>query len=377
MQGLFIQRHAEVAAAFANVSVLYLCAAPEKPNGFEIIQTIENEVNTVIVYYGTRLSIPNIIAQPVKAVLFVKAFLKGYKKCYPLLKPDLVHVNVLTRMGLFALWLKVCNGIRYVITEHWSRYLPTVATYKGVFRKMATRLVVKYASVVSTVSKDLALAMKQHNLLNNKYIVLPNVVDTGNFMLSKIKKDDHKKRILHISCFEDRSKNISGLLRTIKQLSLHRDDFECEMVGDGTDFERMKSYANQLGLDNTVLNFRGLLENDQVIESYQTADFMVMFSNYENMPVVISESFACGVPVIATKVGGIPEYVNESNGILIDKQDEMALLNALNYMLDHCEEYDKTAIRAMAVETFGNKAVAAKLKEIYVSAGLNFTDLKQ
>jgi len=117
MPGLFIQRHAEVAAGFADVAVLYLRAAPDKPFKFEIEQTNENKVVTVKVYYGTKSFLPTFVAKPLAGLLFTIAFFKGYillvDKWY---KPDIIHVNVLTRLGLFALWFrwfprnKVCDN---------------------------------------------------------------------------------------------------------------------------------------------------------------------------------------------------------------------------------------------------------------------------
>ncbi len=111
--------------------------------------------------------------------------------------------------------------------------------------------------------------------------------------------------------------------------------------------------------------FTGLLEGKNVVEAYQSANFMVMFSNYENMPVVISESLACGLPVVATAVGGIPEYINTENGRLINAGDEAALLESVNYMLDHFLDFDSAKIRQNAVEIFGKQAVAEKLQELY------------
>jgi glycosyltransferase involved in cell wall biosynthesis len=123
--------------------------------------------------------------------------------------------------------------------------------------------------------------------------------------------------------------------------------------------------ATELGLTEDHLTFTGLLENEKLIEAYQSSRFMVMFSNYENMPVVISESFSCGLPVVATSVGGIPEYVNETNGRLVNAADETALLEAIVFMLDHYNDFDKDLIRKNALGIFGKQAVAEKLKELY------------
>ena len=366
MTGLFIKRHASVAAGFADIAVLYLRAAPEKSYGYQVEKKIEMGVTTVRVYYGTNSNLPSILTKPLSGLMFVLAFVKGYS----LLKntwgrPRIIHVNVLTRLGLFALWLRWFSGIRYVITEHWSRYLPVTGTYKGLFRKLLTKIIVRNAAAVSTVSENLARAMQSHGLLNKNYMVLPNVVDTEAYIPGNERSENKVKRFIHISCFEDRSKNISGLLNVISKLSVLRDDFECLLVGEGMDLDKMKLLAAELGLKEPMLKFTGLLENENLITSYQCSDFMVMFSNYENMPVVISESFSCGLPVIATSVGGIPEYVNNKNGRLVAARDETALLDAIGFMLDHFSDFDKNEIRQQALEIFGKQAVAKKLQELY------------
>lgn len=366
MTGLFIKRHAEVAAGFADVAVLYLRAAPEEKRSFEIVQTLENNVNTVIVYYGTKPGFTFLPTKTRAAILFVLAFIKGYRFLLEKWgRPDLIHINVLTRLGIFALWLRIFRGIRYVITEHWSRYLPITGTYTGFFRKIFTRIVVRNADTVSTVSQNLANAMQSHGLNNSRYMVLPNVVDTDSYLPDPQKQKSEKLRFVHISCFEDRSKNISGLLNVISKLTALRNDFECFMVGEGIDLDRMKALAAELGLTENHITFTGLLENEKLIEAYQSSRFMVMFSNYENMPVVISESFSCGLPVVATSVGGIPEYVNVTNGRLVNAADETALLTAIVFMFDHYNEFDKDQIRNSALDIFGKQAVAEKLKELY------------
>jgi len=366
MMGLFIKRHAEVVAGFVDVAVLYLRAAPDKTYGFRIDQKIDNKVVTTIVYYGTDRVRHPFLAKLIAGFMFVIAFYKGYKFILKTwYKPEIIHVNVLTRLGLFALWLRWFKGIRYVITEHWSRYLSITGTYKGLFRKLFTKLVVRNADTVSTVSENLAVAMQSHGLKNNHYLVLPNVVDTDEYTIAEARLVTDKKRFIHISCFEDRSKNISGLLHAISKLAETRNDFESIMVGEGIDLEKMKTLAIKLGLDSSKVIFTGLLENHEVVDAYHSADFMVMFSNFENMPAVISECLSCGLPVVATAVGGIPEYINSDNGRLVDAGDEAALTEAINFMLNHSSDFNKKQIRQNAVEIFGKQAVAQKLKELY------------
>jgi len=366
MMGLFIKRHAEVAAGFAEVAVLYLRVAPDKPIGTEIDHQLENGVVTTLVYYGTKSILPSFILKRITGFLFAIAFIKSYRFLLDSWgKPDIIHVNILTRLGLLALCLRKFQGIKYVITEHWSRYLPVTGTYEGFLRKFITKVVVRNAEAVSTVSENLSEAMQSHGLANKHFMVLPNVVDTEDYIPVLTGSKNKKKRFLHISCFEDRSKNISGLLRAISKLAKLRDDFECILVGEGIDLEKMKSLSAELGLSESQVRFTGLLEGAKVVEAYQSADFMVMFSNYENMPVVISETLSCGLPVVATSVGGIPEYINHTNGKLVAAHDEVALLEAINFMLDHSSDFDKQKIRQNAVDIFSKQAVSQKLKDLY------------
>lgn len=365
MPGLFIQRHAAVASAFAHVTVLYLRADPEcKPN-INIENKFEFGCNTIRVYYGTKLKFNGFPASLVKFLLFLNAFVKGYSYCKANFgKPNLLHVNVLTRMGVLAYALKIVSNIPYVITEHWSRYLPVTGTYKGFFRKLATKIVVQNADALSTVSHNLAAAMQAHGLMNQKFVLLPNVVDYNKYTLGFKPTDRKLKRILHVSCFEDKSKNISGIIHMLSQLVLIRNDFHVYFVGEGIDFNDLKQLADNLQLTE-VLTFKGLLENEELIIQYQQADFLLMFSNYENMPVVISEAFACGLPVLATSVGGIPEFVNSTNGVLVAPGDGEALLEKCVFMLNNIDIFDRQTIRSDSAAFFSNEAVEEALMKLY------------
>jgi glycosyltransferase involved in cell wall biosynthesis len=280
-------------------------------------------------------------------------------------KPDIIHVHVLTRLGIIALLYKLITGIPYLITEHWSRYLPTVGTYRGFWRKLATRIVVKNAGAITTVTKNLSDAMQSHRLNNKNYQVIQNVVDTELFHPAELSIQGIKKRFIHISCFEDRSKNISGLLRSLALLHITRNDFECQMIGEGMDLERMKKLADELGIHQKIVFFSGLLEGETLALAMREASFLVLFSNYENMPVVINEAFASGIPVVATRVGGIAEHVDETKGILVEAGDEKGMAKSLSQMLDTCEAYDKSLIRNYALEHFSKKAIAEQFISIY------------
>lgn len=367
MPGLFIRRHALSVLPFYKVSVLsvHLSFVPGASK-YETVINTENGLFEVAIYTKASKSGILILDSAVNIYRFFIAHLKGIKLIHSTFgKPDLIHVNVLTRCGLIACLYQLIYGTPYVITEHWTRYLPGMGKFKGITRKFTARVVTRYASAILPVTHNLQLAMEKHGLKNSNYQVIPNVVDCQLFTTLEIVNFQEVKTILHVSCFEDTQKNISGLLRVLKRLSNIRTDWKCTMAGDGIHFDKLVLLAGELGIKDTFVSFTGLRENEDLARLMREATFQVLFSRYENLPVVIPESFASGVPFLSTDVGGINEHITEKLGKLIASEDEPALLEALIYMLDNQEFYNKDYIRNYALEHFSQEIVGKQISEIY------------
>jgi len=348
MFGLFVQRHAEAAALYNDISVVYV--HPDNQN--DIVDETINNVRTIRIYYKqSRLKIINLLR-------FFKANNKALKR---LRKPDIIHVHILTRLGIIARWQKLIHGTPYIITEHWSRYLPG-NDFSGFFRKWATKIVVKHASVITTVTENLTKAMQNHGLKNTNYMVLPNVVDTNLFQIKP--HENTIPKIIHISCFEDKSKNISGLLESFKILQNKDIAYQAVLIGEGMDYEAMKQKADSLQLNDNV-TFTGMLQGQDLADALASGDFLVLSSNYENMPVVILEALACGLPVVSTNVGGISEIVNDSNGLLVPPHDAVKLADAMQKMLENYQNYDANTLRDSIIKKFSNEAVGKLLNSLY------------
>ncbi|HJN05479.1 MAG TPA: glycosyltransferase [Bacteroidales bacterium] len=373
MPGLFIQRHAESANNCCDVGVVYAHQTDERlceQQIYVIDYNEENQVPTAKIYYlSSKIKLFH-FNKLVNIYRFFRANMIGLKLMKKQLGGfDLVHIHILTRLGLLGLYYKLFKGIPYLISEHWSRYLDLTGSFNGVFRKLITRVIVKHASSVTTVTNNLAKAMKSHKLLNDNYVVLPNVVD--NTFLNKpdnaLLKNDPIV-FIHVSCFEDKSKNISGLLRTISNLSEIRNDFIFKLVGDGMDKDWLRNLASELGLTEKQVIFTGLLEGEKLVNEMASADMLIVFSNYENLPVVINESLSLGVPVIATKVGGIPERINNENGVLIEAGNEDQLLANLISFLDGDLSFNMDKIKSEAQIEFSPESIGTMLCELYTKA---------
>ncbi|MBW8770497.1 MAG: glycosyltransferase family 4 protein, partial [Gemmatimonadetes bacterium] len=105
------------------------------------------------------------------------------------------------------------------------------------------------------------------------------------------------------------------------------------VVGDGPERARVHGLARELSLRH--VEFVGAVKPTEMGKYYDEADVYLNASDIDNMPNSIIESFACGLPVVTTRAGGIPYIVeHERNGLLVDCGDHTALANAALRLLD-------------------------------------------
>jgi glycosyltransferase involved in cell wall biosynthesis len=96
----------------------------------------------------------------------------------------------------------------------------------------------------------------------------------------------------------------------------------------------------------------------------QAADLLVLPSLWENLPCVLLEARASGLPVVASDVGGIPEAVDAQHSLLVPPQQPEKLAQALSAMLDRDDFPQRTIIAARA-QAFSLEAVGQTLHELY------------
>jgi len=362
MIGLFVQKHAQAVSLYCDVKVLYV-QADERINSYEITDQIVNGVNEIIIYYPVR---PNwVFHKAIKVFRYLKAYWRGYKyldakKFYP----EIIHANVLTRTGVIAYIYKQWKKTPYVVTEHWTRYLSKDLSYTGFFRKRLTEIVVRNAKAVMPVSKLLQQGMLNFNLKNENYEVVYNVVDDF-FSEDRVEEKWKKKRILHISCFNESTKNVFGLLRATRALANRRNDFEMIIVGSGNDYESCVEYYNLLDFPDGVIKFVGEVSPREVSVWMQQSDFFVLFSIYETASVVIAESLVAGLPIVSTPTGIVPEVLDESNGIVVEFKDEDMLCGKLDYMLKNYQNFSRKTIRENAKDLFSFASIGKQIVAIY------------
>jgi glycosyltransferase involved in cell wall biosynthesis len=134
------------------------------------------------------------------------------------------------------------------------------------------------------------------------------------------------------------------------------------MTGDASERPGIERRARELGLDGDV-RFAGLLPYPDLPSWVNAADALVLPSLNEGMPLTVLEGFACGKPLVGSRVGGVPEVVtDERYGILVPPGDPQALADALEAAMDR--SWDAGLIRERT-RTFAWPAVVERILEVY------------
>ena len=285
-------------------------------------------------------------------------------------QPDLVHAHIMLRPAVLAWWLRLRHRIPYLITENWTVFLPINDARRGWLRGWLAGQLVKRADAFTPVSQDLRTALARLGGASARTVIIPNVVDTSLFHPPL--PTTPRQGLLNVAVFNEQAKNLSGLLRTVARLRAHNPllTVRLRVAGFGSAEKMLHQLATDLDLlaDGTV-TFLGKLSSASVAEEMRRAACFVLFSNYENLPCVLIEAQASGLPAVATRVGGVPELLpgDNSRGLLVPAGDEAALADALTAVLQNPTQFDAAALRRHAEAHFSVAAVGQQFRMLYQS----------
>jgi len=360
--GDFVERHALAVSSVCSTAVVHVVADHNIHGAFfEISKSYKGKLYEVILYFKRSNSRSKMLAKFFNYVMYGTGYWMGYRLVRKTMgRIDVVHANVIFPIAVVACLIRIVAGVPYIISEHWTGYLS--GNRHELPSGAAIRMSVKKAFALVPVTLNLQEAMLRFGY-SGRYYVVPNVVDTEAFKPGN--SHGRIKRLLHVSSMKEEHKNISGILRSIKRLEDIRDDFVFTFIGDVQQAQR--DFAAQLALSER-LEFKGELSHKMVAGIMHQSDILVMFSNYENLPCVILEALSCGMPVISSDVGGISEWIGNSNGILVKPGDEDQLLHALSFMMDHFEDYNRELMHQFAIDHFSPAVIAGKFLDIYKKA---------
>ena len=245
-------------------------------------------------------------------------------------RPDIIHTHFAVPSGALAWMLSVLTGIPYVLTAHlgdvpggvpektgkWFRWLEPFT--KPIWKR-AKRVV-----AVSEFTRQLAL---QHYSVDIQ--VIPNGADVTRLAPSEIKVNTPPRLV-----FAGRFVYQKNPVAIVQILSRLKDlNWQFAMLGDGPMLEDIKREIGKSGM-NERFDLPGWVTSEQVLDHFSKSDILFMPSFSEGLPVVGVQALAKGLAIVASRIGGFLDLVDEKkNGYLIDVQDKDAFAEILRKLI--------------------------------------------
>jgi glycosyltransferase involved in cell wall biosynthesis/GT2 family glycosyltransferase len=199
------------------------------------------------------------------------------------------------------------------------------------------------ATAAVTAEIDLRVAMSESvrdRLLaigtpESKIRLVRNGVDLERFQTAPVRSSDAVKHILFAARLDavKRPLLVADIAQALLVLRPRR-DFRFIIAGDGPERERFERRVRKLGPD-AIFDFRGQV--DDLAPLYAASDVVILPSRSEGVPLVVLEALSSARPVVASRVGSIPEVLDSTCGILVDKPDAAEFATAINSLLDQPE----------------------------------------
>lgn len=312
--------------------------------------------------------------------------LKEYLNCFLLYRPAIVHVHFTSAFKLLTCFLHLFYHFKLFISFHstvnpyssYKEYRKQKGFVKTILYTWYCRFVYRQSNAVICVSRAVEQQYLQFLHQNGKVRCLYLGVNpvTTEQESARVKLGFNGKpvfRICHISAFE----YLKGIDIIIKATQILKEeyqinDFKVYLIGDDRRKDNyskaMRSFASELQVDNHIV---WLGKRFDILEILPAFDVYIQPSRFEGLPVALMEASSAALPLIGTRIGGIPEIIiHKSNGFLIDNESASQLAYYLNELYRNKEYRQEMAVRSKEKwnDSFNIEKQANKLYRIYINA---------
>jgi glycosyltransferase involved in cell wall biosynthesis len=317
--------------------------------------------------------LPNLEARPTKAVqvpFLLAAFLAAALRAGRCWRPDVIHAHWLVPGGFVALVVSRLLSIPYVVTVHGADAFALRSA--GLQRLKA--VIMRNAATVGLTSAALAEAVPRVPSVPQP--IIPMGVDVEGFAAGVGARAPVFGQFLFVGRLAEK-KGADVLLRALAEVP------EATLVigGDGPDASRLRALSEELGVARQV-RFTGRLSRASLREELRRAYAVVVPSriaaggDQDTTPLVMSESMSAGVPVIASRLGGLAERIEPGvTGLLAEPDSAASLADVLRHaladpvQLEGCGRRARERMRGSALDLRTTVAQYTEILEDVIGAG--------
>lgn len=227
----------------------------------------------------------------------------------------------------FALFSRDARTVRLVIRE--ANTVNRKTWWQKILDVVLSPLPYRTIAVSEEVRRSLLAIVPW---MNARVIVLPNAAPDIPEAKRRVRQAGEPFRILTVGRLTAQ-KDHHTFIAALAELASAHCDFHATIVGDGPLREALERQAESSGLADRI-TFTGAIPHDAVFDELAHADLFVLPSRWEGSPNVLLEAKAFGVAVVATRVGGVPEMIEEEKtGLLVEPGNSAELARAIERLL--------------------------------------------
>jgi len=309
---------------------------PSDPFRMPSARELSDPVNLLEWIGVSTMGFPEPFTFGLRAWRYLKRRLAGY---------DVLHDNQSLSYGIWALSRRAPTvaTIHHPITvdRRWA-----VRAETSIWRKlqqwrwyscigMQKRVVKRLGSLVTVSESARRDISREFGIPAGRLRVVPNGIDTDVFRpLPGIAREPG--RIIATNSADTPLKGLAHLLAAVAEISRSRNHFKLVVIGEPKKNGAVERLVRELGIAPRV-EFTGRIDAAELVRHYARAAAAVIPSLYEGFGLPAGEAMACGVPVISTTGGALPEVVGDA-GLLVPPADPAALAAAIRRILDHPDE---------------------------------------
>lgn len=280
-------------------------------------------------------------------------------------KPVLIHSRGFEFGGLIAEFLKSKHNIPFIHTEN------TALLFDSAFNKETIRnykKVLTNADSLLFVSNFLLRATLMHGFVKKRnYHIVGNAVDENAFKLYQDINNTVNFRVLFTG-YNSYIKDIPTFCKSIKEL-INKGHSNLEVIfamtyGGGESKNEVIELTKLYGI-HQFCEYLIAVPRKSMPELINSCDVFISTSLIETFGIGALEALFCGVPVVATRNGGIEDFISDDNGILCDIGDTEALSAAISSIIKGEKKFYPEKIRNSVINKYGMETFKKRLKKLY------------
>ncbi len=288
----------------------------------------------------------------------ILGFIKALKFC-----PKIIHgYQASFGSGAAFIYKTFFPKTKFILTLQEGKNLE----YQNYLTKYFRGLMIKKADIITAISSYLVEYAKKINS-RAEIVLIPNGVDLNKF---KPGNNHHSKTVITVSRLVKKN-GVGDLIEAMVVVGNEIPDAKLTIIGDGPLRESLTFKVKSLKLENNV-KFLGEISNESIPEYLSMADVFVRPSLSEGLGTSFLEAMAAELPIIATPVGGIPDFLKDGEtGLFCRIADSKDLAEKIVRILKDEQLREKiiTNAKALVAEKYDWNIIARKFEEIY--AGQN------